>query len=350
MPRAPWRRRSSDSPRPAGRRWTGSLRRNGTRARHALVARVVRRRHIATAVPGSPTIVTSATLQAPSTPGLDVPRRRYARFRSDVRRPELDTPIAVLTAPVEPIAAPDDATPHTIPLLPGEKTLARRVKFGIANGCTIASLMLGMSAIFLCMHGESRIAAALLVGCVAFDGIDGALARKMGVASPFGAQMDSLADMCSFGFAAPIVVYASMHGTAPAAYTAVACGMIAAGAAIRLARFNVSPKDGRFFCGVPTTMTAAVMGIAVLIGLRLPGPVAVAAVALLAVAMVSGFPYAKVGRLVRLPVWIWVAPIAGLLIDFQATFAVLVAVYLVSGPLLWLRQRNEAKNDGVRVA
>jgi CDP-diacylglycerol---serine O-phosphatidyltransferase len=240
----------------------------------------------------------------------------------------------------------DVAVPRTIPLLPGEKTLARRVKFGVANGCTIASLMLGMSAIFLSMHHDPRVAAALLVGCVVFDGLDGALARKMGVASPFGAQMDSLADMCSFGMAAPVVVYASINGEAPSWMIAIACGMIAAGAAIRLARFNVSPKDGRFFCGVPTTMTAAVMGLAVLIGLRLPGAVAVAAVAVLAIAMVSGFPYAKVARLAKLPLWIWIAPAAGMVLNYQATFAILVSIYVVSGPLLWLRQRG----SGVQTA
>jgi CDP-diacylglycerol--serine O-phosphatidyltransferase len=292
-----------------------------------------------------------STLQAPS--DLDVPRRRYARFRPDSRRNVLDLARPVSPAPsgaatlddssVALAYADSDAVPRTIPLLPGEKTLARRVKFGIANGCTLASLVLGMAAIFLSMRGEPRVAAALLVGCVVFDGVDGALARKMGVASPFGAQMDSMADMCSFGMAAPVVVYASMHGSAPSALIAAACAMIAIGSAIRLARFNVSPKDGRFFCGVPTTMTAAVMGIAVLIGLHLPGLVAVTAVAMLAIAMVSGFPYAKVGRLAKLPVWLWIVPIAGLLVAPQVTFACLVALYLVSGPLLWLHRRGSAR-------
>jgi CDP-diacylglycerol--serine O-phosphatidyltransferase len=85
------------------------------------------------------------------------------------------------------------------------------------------------------------------------------------------------------------------------------------------------------------------MGVAVLIGLRLPGPVAVIAVAVLAIAMVSGFPYAKVGRIARLPLWFWVAPAVGFLFNYQTTFALLVAVYLVSGPLLWLRQRGEVR-------
>jgi CDP-diacylglycerol--serine O-phosphatidyltransferase len=330
------------------------------------MTRVVRRRHVANPLTGS-TGAGLATLQQPSDPRLDVPRRRFrssvnrteiAPDRSSLKRTELPPELEALAKPaVAPAPSTDyyddESVPRTIPLLPGEKTLARRIKFGVANGCTIASLMLGMSAIFLSMHHDPRIAAALLVGCVVFDGLDGALARKLGVASPFGAQMDSLADMCSFGMAAPVVVYSSMHGDAPAWLIAIACGMIAAGAAIRLARFNVSPKDGRFFCGVPTTMTAAVMGIAVLVGLRLPGAVAVTAVAMLAIAMVSGFPYAKVARLVKLPVWIWVAPAAGMLIDFQATFAILVAIYLVSGPLLWLRQRgsgDEVSNGGVRPA
>lgn len=284
--------------------------------------------------------------------GLDVPRRRYT-IGSRIRdRWDHTLPAPVSPAPAgaaglstgRPGATDRDApVPRTIPLLPGEKTLVRRACFALVNGCTIGSLLLGMSAIFVSMHAAPRAGAALLLGCVVFDGIDGALARKLGVASPFGAQMDSLADMCSFGIAAPVVVYASMHDTVPGALIALACAMVAAGAAIRLARFNVSPKDGRFFCGVPTTMTAAVMGISVLIGLRLPGPVAIGSVVLLAVAMVSGFPYAKVGRIARLPLWLWVLPAAGALFDLQLTFALLVAVYLASGPLLWLRRRGRVE-------
>ena len=238
----------------------------------------------------------------------------------------------------------DDDVPHTIPLLPGDPTLARRLKFGVANACTVGSLMLGLTAIFIAMHGAVDVqwAALALLGCVIFDGLDGAVARRLGVASPFGAQMDSLADMCSFGIAAPVVVYAWLHGSAPTPVIAITCAMIAAGAAIRLARFNVSPKDGRFFCGVPTTMTAAVMGLAVLINLRLPGPVAVAAVALLAVAMVSGFPYAKLARVATLPPPLVALPVVAAFVDYRMTFGVVVIGYLLSGPVLWLKERRTA--------
>jgi CDP-diacylglycerol--serine O-phosphatidyltransferase len=175
---------------------------------------------------------------------------------------------------------------------------------------------------------------------VIFDGLDGALARKLDVSSPFGAQMDSLADMCSFGIAAPVVVYAWLAGSAPTAMVVPACALVAVCAAIRLARFNVSPKDGRFFCGVPTTMVAAVLAIGTLVAPDLSPAVRVAGVALLGLAMVSSFPYAKLARLLRLPPWLLVVPLVGIFIDYRITFVAVVVAYLVSGPLLWLRHRT----------
>jgi CDP-diacylglycerol--serine O-phosphatidyltransferase len=230
----------------------------------------------------------------------------------------------------------------SIPMLPGDRTVARRVRFAAANACTLASLALGLFAIFLAMQGGVQLAAVCLIACVGFDGLDGALARRLGVASPFGAQMDSLADMCSFGVAAPIVVYASLADRVPTAAAAVACALVAGCAAIRLARFNVSPKDGRFFCGVPTTMAAAVLALAVLIGLPLSGGWQLAGVAVLAFAMVSSFPYAKIARLVKLPLWLLVLPVIGALVDARITFGLAVAAYLASGPLIWLHRRRVA--------
>ena len=225
-------------------------------------------------------------------------------------------------------------------LLPGEHSVRRRASFALVNACTLASLGLGLLAIFLAMNGDVRLAASCLVACVAFDGLDGALARKLGVSSPFGAQMDSLADMCSFGLAAPVVVYASLAPSVPTAAAAIACVMVAGCAAIRLARFNVSPKDGKFFSGVPTTMAAAVLALAVLMDLPIPGLAVLGGVALLAFAMVSNFPYAKLARIVKLPPWVWLMPIVGALVDARLTFVAVVAVYLVSGPFMWIRARR----------
>lgn len=367
VPRAPWRRRgTTDSPRPGGRRWAGRLRRGGAFARQVLLVRVGRRGRQANAtsalrneLPADAAEVTSYRRGSDGyLGGLDSGPIVERRGRDALTKPDFldlvpvdpavrDTP----PAPRDPAPASGSAVtagqeaaarsvPATVPLLPGERTLARRLKFLVVNGCTLASLALGVFAIFLAMQGEVRHAAFCLIACVACDGLDGALARRMGVSSPFGAQMDSLADMCSFGLAAPIVLYASLAGSVSTAAAAVACALVAACAAIRLARFNVSPKDGRFFCGVPTTMAAAVLALWVLIGLPVSGKAQVAGAGLLAFAMVSSFPYAKLARLIKLPPWVWVAPVIGALIDIRLTFALLVVGYLVSGPLLWLRERR----------
>lgn len=240
-----------------------------------------------------------------------------------------------------PTPAPATATTTApVPLLPGPHTAARRLRFALVNACTLASLALGLLAIILAMRGDVRLAAGCLVACVAFDGLDGALARRLGVASPFGAQMDSLVDMCSFGLAAPVVVYASLAHSVPTVAAAVACMLVAGCAAIRLARFNVSPKDGKFFCGVPTTMAAAVLALTVLLDLPMPGVAVLGGVAVLAFAMVSGFPYAKLARLVKLPPWVWLMPVVGALVDPRLTFVAVVVAYLASGPVVWIRTRR----------
>jgi CDP-diacylglycerol--serine O-phosphatidyltransferase len=323
VPSTPWRRRrSTDSPRPAGRRWAGRLRRGGSIARHALLVRVGRR--------------------------TGDSRRAATATRAEViyTGPEIVTPRPILPSAVHMAAsasapaAPAPVAQGDASLLPGEHTTVRRVRFALVNSCTLASLGLGLVAIFLAMHGDVRSAAGCLVACVAFDGLDGALARKLGVSSPFGAQMDSLADMCSFGLAAPVVVYASLAHSVPTAAAMIACILVAACAAIRLARFNVSPKDGKFFSGVPTTIAAAVLAVTVLIGLPLPGFALLGGVALLAFGMVSSFPYVKLARLVKLPPWILLLPLVAAFVDVRLTFVAVVFAYLVSGPVMWVRAKR----------
>lgn len=296
-----------------------------------LVGPVVRRRDangVVTAIGGGP--------------GLNAPARPWRRIV--LRRQGRPDQNATVIAPVSPAVGSsrhdlhsDDHSgpPVTIHLLPGERTRVRRIKFALANGCTVASLLMGMSSVFLALAGDFRFAAIALLACVVLDGCDGGLARRFGVASPFGAQMDSLADLSSFGVATAIVVYQWLiaEGANPAAAGA-ACALVAVCAAIRLARFNVSPKDGRFFCGVPTTMTAAVLALNILIGPELPVGVLIAAIAVYALAMVTSFPYAKLARVLYLPPWLWIVPAVGAYISVPVAFAAIVTAYVLSGPLL----------------
>ena len=178
------------------------LRRSGTLARQVLLVRVGRRRADRPTGrrpdPPLPSPLTAAEIQRDRT---DQPRRRSRR----ARRP----PPAWRSrcCPASARSPAGSSSPWS--------TAARWRASGSA--CSPSS--------WPC-SGDVRVAAICLVACVAFDGLDGALARKLGVASPFGAQMDSLADMCSFGLAAPVVVYASLAGTVstPAAAVGLRAG------------------------------------------------------------------------------------------------------------------------------
>jgi CDP-diacylglycerol---serine O-phosphatidyltransferase len=253
-------------------------------------------------------------------------------------------PISPAVGPTDLGHAPVLTESATIPLLPGPQTTSRRVKFAIANGCTVGSLLLGMVAVYLAIAGDLRLAAIALLACVVFDGCDGGLARKFGVTSPFGAQMDSLADLSSFGVATGLVMYQWFvaDGANPMVAGPV-CALVAICAAIRLARFNVSPKDGTYFYGVPTTMVAAVLALNVLIGPQLPVRAEMLLVAVYALAMVTSFPYVKLVRVLRMPLWVWVIPAICVMISVPGTFVAIVGGYLVSGPLIWLYRSGRGR-------
>lgn len=121
---------------------------------------------------------------------------------------------------------------------------------------TIGNLFLGFSAIIHALRLDFETAAQLIVVAVIFDMLDGRIARLTGTTSEFGAQLDSLADVVSFGVAPAIIAYqwglATLHKSFLAAFFFVMC------AAIRLARFNVQRKvvDGRYFVGLPSPAAA----------------------------------------------------------------------------------------------
>ena len=242
--------------------------------------------------------------------------------------------------------APSGALPDEliVPLLTGAHTPARRLRFVLVNACTVSSLLLGVTAIFLVLGDYARLGAVAVLGCVVFDGLDGMLARRLGVSTPFGAQMDSLADMCSFGLATPVVSYAWLTN----GWCARRPGRSGVCVGDRLRRDPVGPiqrlpeerllllrgadhhcrRDPRAVCAPHPPSGTGLAGAAV------------GALALLT--GVSTFPYVKLGRALQLPPWLWAVPIAGALIDVPTTFTLLVAVYLASGPLLWMRQRSTA--------
>jgi CDP-diacylglycerol--serine O-phosphatidyltransferase len=79
-----------------------------------------------------------------------------------------------------------------------------------------------------------------------------------------------------------------------------------------------------------------VLALNVLLGPALPANAQIAFIAVYALAMVSSFPYVKLARVLRLPLWVWVVPAISAMISVPGTFLVVVGGYLASGPVLWL--------------
>ncbi len=128
----------------------------------------------------------------------------------------------------------------------------------IPNALTLLALCAGMTAIRLAfLERWELVIAAVLVAMVA-DVLDGRIARLMNATSEFGAQLDSLADVISFGVTPAIIIYLWTLGDAGGLGWALVLVFVMA-SALRLARFNVALDDekpaptwaSRFFTGVP---------------------------------------------------------------------------------------------------
>lgn len=154
---------------------------------------------------------------------------------------------------------------------------------------TAANMACGFSAVPLAFNDHSSWAAILMTVAIVMDICDGAVARLVGATSPFGIQLDSLADLISFGLAPAVLVYTWVLPEWPvvawfAAYFWLAC------AAFRLARFNftVDPHaDKRYFIGMPSPGAAAVVIATVL---ALDSPNAVVGPSILLPAIISVVP------------------------------------------------------------
>jgi CDP-diacylglycerol--serine O-phosphatidyltransferase len=133
----------------------------------------------------------------------------------------------------------------------------------LPNLFTLAALFGGFYAIVMAMNGKFEQSAYGIFCAMVLDSLDGRVARMTNTQSAFGEQMDSLADMVSFGAAPALIVYQwALHDLGKPGW--IPAFVYIAGAALRLARFNVNigVVDKRFFQGLPSPAAAAlVMGL-----------------------------------------------------------------------------------------
>jgi CDP-diacylglycerol--serine O-phosphatidyltransferase len=115
---------------------------------------------------------------------------------------------------------------------------------------TLANLFCGWACVVYAMQGQLETAAPFIGVALVLDMLDGRIARMTGTTSEFGLQLDSLADVVSFGMAPAVLAYA--WGLAPLGRLGWAVGFLfVTAAALRLARFNIQRNtDKRYFVGL----------------------------------------------------------------------------------------------------
>ena len=184
----------------------------------------------------------------------------------------------------------------------------RKTLFILPNLFTLSSVLCGYYAILILStepKGDETFyrSALLIIFALFFDGIDGRVARLTRTQSAIGVQLDSLADVISFGVAPAILVYHWSLSELGTGGMLVGFIFVAAGA-IRLARFNVVTTDGggqphtpgKYMQGLPIPAAAGIL-ISIVVANTLTGklpftPIIISTlVIMLSLFMVSSMPF-----------------------------------------------------------
>lgn len=141
---------------------------------------------------------------------------------------------------------------------PGTMRLTQAVLI-LPSAFTLGSLFFGFWAIILALRGSLALAGWLVVYAAVLDWMDGRVARFSRTHTRFGAELDSLADLVSFGLAPSLIVYRALFEEGE--WSWIVCFLFVAAVALRLARFNVE-QGGRalvHYLGLPSPAAGGVL-------------------------------------------------------------------------------------------
>ncbi len=135
---------------------------------------------------------------------------------------------------------------------------------------TLGNLYCGFLSIGFAANGQYKNAAILILIGMMLDSMDGRLARMLKADSGLGKELDSLADIVTFGIAPAFLVYYTYFFQFGLLGFAVA-GLFPLFGAYRLARFNISTsKPSNYFTGVPITAAGGILALLTLFGHVIP--------------------------------------------------------------------------------
>jgi CDP-diacylglycerol--serine O-phosphatidyltransferase len=214
----------------------------------------------------------------------------------------------------------------------------RRGVYLLPSMLTVSNLLCGYASIVYSTRGDFDTAAVLIGVAMVVDTLDGFFARLTNSQSAFGAELDSLADVVSFGVAPAILAFT--WGLWPLGRFGWAAGFLyVTAAAMRLARFNIqgmAATDKRYFAGLPSPAAASVTASTVFLypwGLQDPRVAALALPMLLVPGflMVSTIRFRSVKAMDvgwrRSPVWLLIGAVVIAAIVAHPRIALVVMSY-----------------------
>jgi CDP-diacylglycerol---serine O-phosphatidyltransferase len=236
---------------------------------------------------------------------------------------------------------------------------------------TTLNIFCGFLSIVFTSQGQLNIAAWIIILAAVFDSLDGVMARMTHSSSQFGVELDSLADVVSFGAAPSFLVYQAYLNTIEPWGIFIAALPVMLGA-IRLARFNVQLVgfDKDYFNGLPIPMQAITVCAFVLqfdsgiIGTdSSAGTGLLMLVVVLSLLMVSHVKYDTMPKFSKLQVqshpWKLIVVLVGILIvgfselylDKNLLFQMLI-LYIVFGiireAVVWIKKGNKTEDEPVK--
>ncbi|CAN5826398.1 CDP-diacylglycerol--serine O-phosphatidyltransferase [soil metagenome] len=239
----------------------------------------------------------------------------------------------------------------------------------IPNVLTLAALCSGLTAIRFSLQGELKLAVIAVFVAAVLDALDGRVARRLGVASRFGAELDSLSDFLCFGVTPALVLYmSSLHEAGSLGW--IVTLMFPMCSALRLARFNTALVSdtpppvwtGSYFTGVPAPAGALLALIPLMVSFYIEaawprhslvvGTVLVLVGGLM-VSRVPTFSFKK-GRVPRhlvLPALLGAALVMGVIASSPwIGLSLLGLAYVSLIPFSWTAYRRQAVKDREMVA
>jgi len=140
----------------------------------------------------------------------------------------------------------------------------RRVVVVIPSAFTLGNLFFGFWAIVSAYNGGYLWAGWFIMFAAVLDGLDGRVARASNTGTRFGAELDSLIDVISFGVAPALLIYFEEFATL-GRFAWVLCFLYVMATALRLARYNVNASHGGrpspWFTGLPSPAAGVTLAV-----------------------------------------------------------------------------------------